>query len=367
MIDARQRVDQPAQDRRGIADQRDLRLVQARRLLAGRHRRGRSARSLVDAPLRAAGSSSRVPTAEHRVGLAPQFAAERQRDAERIAAVEHAAAAPIGQHRRLQHAGELRHFGEASCAPPPQTISTRLGLAEQLRRRAHRVVVDRAARAAAAAARSARPAPRLPQTSMAHSSAAGPGRPLAIARIALATLARRLGRAVDARGMIDQPRDDAGLVADLVQMAEAAADGGRRDLPDQRQHRRVHAVGGEQRRAGIEQARPGHHRIGLRLAGRERRAQRHIGRALFVAGVDDAHAGRRRVEGVEQMVVVHAGQGVDGVEAVREQRRDRGFAGGHLGGRLRLGAFGVWAWRFGMRPRVCRSRPRLSSRRRRLP
>ena len=46
--------------------------------------------------------------------------------------------------------------------------------------------------------------------------------------------------------MIDQPRDDAGLIADFVQMAEAAADRALRDLADQRQHRRVHAVGGEE-------------------------------------------------------------------------------------------------------------------------
>ena len=49
-------------------------------------------------------------------------------------------------------------------------------------------------------------------------------------------------------GMIDQPLDDAGLVADLVQVAEAAADVGVGDLADQRQHRRVHRIGGEQRR-----------------------------------------------------------------------------------------------------------------------
>ena len=42
--------------------------------------------------------------------------------------------------------------------------------------------------------------------------------------------------------MIDQPLDDAGLVADLVQMAEALADIGVGDLPDQRQHRRIHGI-----------------------------------------------------------------------------------------------------------------------------
>ena len=40
--------------------------------------------------------------------------------------------------------------------------------------------------------------------------------------------------------MIDQPLDDAGLVADLVQMAEIAADIGIGNLPDQAEHRRIH-------------------------------------------------------------------------------------------------------------------------------
>ena len=132
--------------------------------------------------------------------------------------------------------------------------------------------------------------------------------------------------------MIDQPGDDAGLVADLVQVAEAAADRGRRNLPDQRQHRRIHAVGGEQRGGRIEQARTRDDDISLWLAGRQRRAQGHIGRALFVAGVDDAQGVAGALEGVEQMVVVHARQRIDGVEPVREQRGGGGFAGGHLGG-----------------------------------
>ncbi len=85
-----------------------------------------------------------------------------------------------------------------------------------------------------------------------------------------------------------------------------------RDLADQAEHRRVHAVGGEQRRAGVEQAGAGHHGIGLRLAGRERRAERHVGRALLVAGVDDRKPVGGALEGVEQVVVVHAGQRVDG-------------------------------------------------------
>ncbi len=133
--------------------------------------------------------------------------------------------------------------------------------------------------------------------------------------------------------MIDQPRDDAGLVADLVQLAEAAADRAMRNLSDDRQDRRVHAVSGEQRRAGIEQARAGNHDVSLRLAGRQRGAQRHIGGALLMAGVDDAQSLAGAVEGVEQMVVVHARQRIDDIESMRDQRGGGGLAGGHFDGR----------------------------------
>ena len=131
-----------------------------------------------------------------------------------------------------------------------------------------------------------------PHTSIAHSSTAGPGRPLPIARNACADEARGLRRRADAGGEIDQAGDDAGLVADLVQMAEPATDRRLRNLADQRQHRRVHSIGGQQRRRGIEQSRPRYHRIGLRLAGRKRGTERHIGRALLVPGMDGANAVR---------------------------------------------------------------------------
>ena len=104
-----------------------------------------------------------------------------------------------------------------------------------------------------------------------------------------------------------------------MQVAVAAADIGLGDLADQRQHRRVGAVGVQQGGRGIEQARPRHHRIGLRLAGRERRAERHVGRALLVPGMDGADAVLGLEQGVEQVVVVDAGQRVDRVEAVRDQ------------------------------------------------
>ncbi len=112
-------------------------------------------------------------------------------------------------------------------------------------------------------------------------------------------------------------------------MAVAAADIGLGDLADQRQDGRVGAVGVQQGGRRIEQPRPGHHRIGLGLAGRERRAERHEGGPLFVARMDGADAVLGLEQGVEQVVVVDARQRVDGVEAVRDQRLDRGLGCRH--------------------------------------
>ena len=73
-------------------------------------------------------------------------------------------------------------------------------------------------------------------------------------QIACETRGRRLLRAADALGPFGDVAHQAQLVVDLVQMAVAPVDVGLRDLADQADHRRVHAVGGEQRGAGIQQA-----------------------------------------------------------------------------------------------------------------
>jgi hypothetical protein len=149
----------------------------------------------------------------------------------------------------------------------------------------------------------------------------------------------------DDLGVIDQPLDDAGLVADLVKLPEIAADIGIGNLADQAEHRNVGGECGEQRRAGIEQARSRHHREGLRLAGRQRRAERHIARALLVAGVDGVQTVGKLEQRLEQKIVLHAGERIDGVEAVADQGGNDGFSGSHRsrwhGGRFagRLFAF----------------------------
>ena len=210
---------------------------------------------VVDAPHRVLEEQPRADR-QHHVGLAPQLVAERQRHGERIAAIEHAlAAAEAAQHRRLQHLGQRGDLGRSilrAAADHDQRIFRR---AEALGGIAQRVLVDRGLLDRQRVARR-RPRRGLPQTLIGHSSAAGPGRPVTIARNASATMRGAASALGDQRRMIDQPRDDAGLIVDLVQLAKLAADVAIGNLPDQRQHRRIHRIGGEQRGDGIEQARP---------------------------------------------------------------------------------------------------------------
>ncbi len=48
-----------------------------------------------------------------------------------------------------------------------------------------------------------------------------------------------------------------------------------------------------------------------------------------MAGMDDLDAGGRLVQGIEQMIVVHAGQGVERLDPVGEERSDRGLRRRH--------------------------------------
>ena len=307
-----QRIDQLAQDRRGVADQRHLRLAIARRFFRIGVDTDHGQRA-VDAPRR-----HRIELGadrEHRIGFFPQLMPKRQRDAEGIAAVEHTASTPIGQHRSLQHVRQLRHFGRCILGAAAGDDENALGFAQELSRGAHGVVIDaRRTRRRGQRDRSdlAAFAPNVDRAF----ERGGTGAALMHRRNRLGDFARCFRWTIDARRMIDQPRNDAGLIADLVQVAQALADRLGRDLADQRQHRRVHAVGGQQRGTGVQQAGARDHGIGLRLAGRERGAQCHIGRALLVAGMDDGKLVAGALEGVEQVVIVDAGQCINGLETM---------------------------------------------------
>ena len=74
---------------------------------------------------------------------------------------------------------------EASCAPPPQTIIGFFAAPRSFA--ALRIAVSSSLGARTGSGACGVTGPDLPQTSIAHCSDAGPGRPVAIARIASAT------------------------------------------------------------------------------------------------------------------------------------------------------------------------------------
>ena len=105
----RQKIEQSLQDRPGIPDQRDLWFGDARRRFRI-HVDGNDSEVAIEAPLQERHVQMRTD-AEHHVRFGPQFVAERQVDRKRIAIAQHAAAAAIGENRRLQQMRQLRHFG----------------------------------------------------------------------------------------------------------------------------------------------------------------------------------------------------------------------------------------------------------------
>ena len=264
---------------------------------------------------------------EHRVGLAPQFVPQRQGDAERAAAIENAAAAPIGQHRRLQHGGQRRDFRRGVLGAAAADDHRPLGGAENRRRLAHGVAVDVRRRQRQRRLHDDRAALAPDVDGAFEDRGSGPAAVHSAQR--QRRLSRRLFGLADQRRVVDQPLDNAMLVADLMQMAEAAPDIGLKNLPDQTEHGRVHRVGSQQRGRGIEQPRTRDHGIGLRLAGRQRRAERHQRGTLLMPGMHRPQPVRSLEQRLEQVVVLHPGQGVDRVQPMRDQGRDHGVGRGH--------------------------------------
>ena len=164
--------------------------------------------------------------------------------------------------------------------------------------------------------------------------------------------ARGLFGLADQRGVVDEARDDAGLVADLMQMAEPLADIGGRNLSDQRQYLRIHRIGREQRSRGIQKTGTGDDGIGLRLAGRERCPERHIGGALLVAGMNGAEPVGEFEQSLEQEVVLGAGERIDRIEAVADQGGDNGLGRCHRLCRLR--GLGLRWHKGSLPPHLCR-------------
>ncbi len=318
---------------RGVADERDIGLAETVRLV-GVDVDPHHLELVVDAPVAVLDEEARADR-QHGVGVLPQAMADRHVDGQPMRGGDDAAAAPVGRDRRFQHLGDMDHLGAGIERAAAQHEDRPLGIAEDLCRGFDRLVVDDLRRQGQR---------RVGQR---HFAALGPGVERAFQRDGtrpargrlpdrLADQGRRFLRPADALRPFGDVAHQAELVVDLVQMAVALVDVGLRDLADQPDHRRVHAVGREHRGTRVQQAGAGHHAEGLRLAGRKRGAQRHVGRGLLVARMDHPQAIGCVVEGVEQRVLVQAGQGIDRIEAVAEKGFDRGFGGAEAGHQLSL-------------------------------
>ena len=116
-----------------------------------------------------------------------------------------------------------------------------------------------------------------------------------------------------------------------MQLAIAASDGGRWDLPGDTQHRHVGGPGCTQRGGGGQNTRARHHGKGADLARGLGIAVRHIGDALFVAAVDYPDVVAFIVQGVEEPVQLHAGQAENSIDAMGDNGFHKGLATGHTG------------------------------------
>ena len=159
-------------------------------------------------------------------------------NAERMAAVHHAMAHAVGDHRRPQHLGQSRHLGAGVLGAAADYDQRALGLAQHLGRG-----LDRVRRSGAG--RERRPAiarhhvaacPRRPAGIPAPT---GRGRPETICRNASSASRGGARAAPDAGRPFGERAHDAELVGDVVQVAECRGRHARRHLAADRQHRRV--------------------------------------------------------------------------------------------------------------------------------
>ena len=215
----------------------------------------------------------------------------------------------------------------ASSAPPPATMIGRSAFPSTFAPRST-ASSSTGGRSSGSGATSGA-APSRPQVSIAHSSATGPRLPLSAARTASATRCgasaaaeMRAANFVKCRSRPSwscsscrwpQPRS---MASDGICPASAMTGA---QVP--------YAVSSAAAR--IQHAGPGHHCAHLRPASRQRGAERHVAGGLLVARMQHAHAAVGAVHRVEQMVVVHAGQRVERVDAVPHKARDDRFGGGH--------------------------------------
>ncbi len=286
--------------------------------------------------------------ADQHVGLAPALESLGAAETEVVVAGDDPAAAAKRDDRRLQQLGQLEHLAarvERAAADHDHRVSRPL---QQVRGALERGRVGERGDLAGVRVDERNGlglVEHLPghfERHRAWSSARGLAERLGEER-------RRRGRVLDAPRPLGQGAQRRQLVRELVQVPAAGAEELRGHLAGQADDRGARGVGGAERRARVQHARPGDDGVDPWFAGRFRVAERHVGGRLLVTRADDAERAAGALEGVEQAVDLRAGQREHGVHLVPEQRRHDRVTAGHR----RCGAVG----RHRARSRLLRDRP----------
>ena len=326
MVVRRQFGEQRAQHRRRVAQQRTGGTAEAIDLLGidvephDRQRVVHTPHALLPVEPRA--------DRQHRIGVLPQRVALGERHRERMRRRDDATPAAERRHRRGQRLGDRLDLGAGIQRAAADHDQRTLRLAQDRCRACHRIGIDRRHHGCGDVGKLHRAghAPGVDRAFQRHRP-----RPAAACDAhRLRHQCRRLVRRTDACRVLGDVAQQPELVVDLVQMPVPVVDRERRNLPGQRDHRRAHAIGGEQCRRGVQHTRSRHHGERLRPAGHQRGAESHVGGGLLVPRMQHAEPALLAMGGIEQVVVVHAGQRVEGIDAVADQALDHRIGGAHV-------------------------------------
>jgi hypothetical protein len=265
---------------------------------------------------------------EHYVRFRPKRVPARQDLAERVALIEDALAAAIGDHRRTQKLGQRAHLAGRFERAAANKDHRALGLRQQAGRARDGIFVERRIRLG----RQGRHQFDFGFRGEEIGRQFDPDRPRP-AGLQSAERLRHQPRAVlwllHALRRLGELTQDPQLIRNLVQQSVTFADGAARNLTDQREHPCAGRIGGDERSRAVEKARPRHHRINGRPAGRERSAECHIGGALLVPRMHDRERIADVEHGIEQMIALYARQAIDRRHAVAQNRSDDSVASAH--------------------------------------
>ena len=127
---------------------------------------------------------------------------------------------------------------------------------------------------------------------------------------------RRFLRAIGTGLPLGHRRHRPLLIHHFVEKANALVDGAARNLPAHAKHLGAETVSREQGGAGVQHARSGNDGADPFPSGRLGIAERHIGRALLVPGMDNPQPVLLTMKAVEQRVELGAGQPEYGIDTV---------------------------------------------------